>query len=76
MAANSISASRILQYFEEVTAKKDWSKKGWAEWCSMEKGIHPKSMQILSEVRSLFLHFSLLVGSLVILLFLFCVVSD
>ena len=50
-AADTISASKIQEYFEEVTGKKDWSKRGWAEWCAMEKGLQPESMQFLLEVR-------------------------
>ena len=31
---------------------KDWSKQAWAEWCTMEKGLHEESMVILCEVSS------------------------
>ena len=51
-AADKISAAQIQQYFEDATGKKDWSKRAWAEWCTMEKGLHPDSMATLSEVRS------------------------
>ena len=34
--------------------QKDWSKRAWAEWCTMEKGLHPESMATLSEVGSTF----------------------
>ena len=52
MAADKISAAQIQQYFEDATGKKDWSKRAWAERCTMEKGLHPESMAMLSEVGS------------------------
>ena len=54
MAADKISAALIQQYFEDATGKKDWSKRAWAEWCTMETGLHahPESMATLSEVGS------------------------
>ena len=51
-AADKISAAQIQHYFEDATGKKDWSKRAWAEWCTMEKGLHPESMATLSEVGS------------------------
>ena len=51
-SADKISAAQIQQYFEEASGKKDWSKRAWAEWCTMEKGLHQESMDILCEVSS------------------------
>ena len=51
-SADKISAAQIQQYFEEASGKKDWSKRAWAEWCTMEKGLHQESMDILCEVSA------------------------
>ena len=51
-SADKISAAQIQQYFEEASGKKDWSKRAWAEWCTMEKGLHQESMDILCNVSS------------------------
>ena len=51
-AAEKISAAQIQQYFEEASGKKDWSKRAWAEWCTMEKGLHAESMDLLCEMSS------------------------
>ena len=51
-SADKISAAQIQQYFEEASGKKDWSKRAWAKWCTMEKGLHQESMDILCEVST------------------------
>ena len=51
-SADKISAAQIQQYFEEASGKKDWSKRAWAKWCTMEKGLHQESMDILCEVSA------------------------
>ena len=56
-AGDKISAAQIQNYFEEASGKKDWSKRAWAEWCTMEKGLHQESMEQLSEVKSPFFMF-------------------
>ena len=55
-AADKISAAQIQHYFEDATGKKDWSKRAWAEWCTMEKGLHPESMLIADSCLGLLTH--------------------
>ena len=54
---DKISAAQIQHYFKDASGKKDWSKRAWAEWCTMEKGLHQESMEQLSEVKSPFIIF-------------------
>ena len=67
-AAGKIGAAQIQHYFEDATGKKDWSKRAWAEWCTMEKGLHPDSMATLSEVISSCLDLVFLVFMCVLLI--------
>ena len=34
--ADTIGATKIKQYFKEISGKEDWSLRGWGEWCKPE----------------------------------------